>query len=328
MASYATVAEAAAGSASDAADSASDAEAYGAGTRGGSAVESGDEAYHNNAKYYAESAADDASTVASAVNSFMNITVPAAVQSVTDEGTTQIGLVQGEGTTQIGLVAGEGTTQVGAVEAKGAEVLGSIPEDYTALSDDVTDLKSAFDYISETGNITVSHNLTWRNGYVGATGVINSSSLSGYAIVPLEAGETVRIGTKNTNIAIISTTTESSLSVGDTVTPVKITTNVDTFQTYEYTAASPINVVLCVRLSNYEVSFFKKTNLVTKSEISNIIGLEKSIVYGGPLFSGTVVAATGEFAATGAWSCTDYFQIPFVSGSKMAVTGTIYPGSD
>lgn len=145
MASYATVAEAAAGSASDAADSASDAEAYGAGTRGGSAVESGDEAYHNNAKYYAESAADDASTVASAVNSFVNITVPAAVQSVTDEGTTQIGLVQGEGTTQIGLVSGEGTAQVSAVEAKGAEVLESIPEDYTELSDDVTDLKSALD---------------------------------------------------------------------------------------------------------------------------------------------------------------------------------------
>lgn len=149
MASYATVAEAAAGSASDAADSASDAEAYGAGTRGGSAVESGDEAYHNNAKYYAESAADDASTVASAVNSFMNITVPAAVQSVTDEGTTQIGLVQGEGTTQVGLVQAKGTEQVAAVQAKGTEVIGSIPEDYTELSDDVGDLKSALEDITQ-----------------------------------------------------------------------------------------------------------------------------------------------------------------------------------
>lgn len=177
MASYATVAEAAAGSASDAADSASDAEAYGAGTRGGSAVESGDEAYHNNAKYYAESAADDASTVASAVNSFMNITVPAAVQSVTDEGTTQIGLVQGEGTTQIGFVSGEGTTQVGAVEAKGAEVLESIPEDYTELSDDVSGLKSATDELNSAFDTTnVSLTLSAASaGYMQVNGTITGT---------------------------------------------------------------------------------------------------------------------------------------------------------
>ena len=194
--------------------------------------------------------------------------------------------------------------------------------------DDVGDLKSAVAYLCETGNIAVSHDITWQNGYVGTTGVINSSSLSGFAIVPLDAGETVTIGTKNTNIAIISTTPETSLSVGDSVTPVKITTSVDTFQTYEYTAESSVNVVLCVRLSDYEVSFSKKSNLVTESEISNITGLEKSIVYDGPLFSGTVDAVTGKFVATSGWSCTDYFQIPFVSGSKMKFTGTIYPGSD
>ena len=198
MASYATVAEAAAGSASDAADSASDAEAYGAGTRGGSAVESGDEAYHNNAKYYAESAADDASTVASAVNSFVNITVPAAVQSVTDEGTTQKGLVQGEGTTQIGLVSSEGTAQVGAVEAKGAEVLESIPEDYTELSDDVSDLKSAL--CARTNNLFNKDNAEEFVGF-DMTGTVQVVAGTKSVIIPVNVTTETKVTAHRTIIA-------------------------------------------------------------------------------------------------------------------------------
>ena len=49
--------------------------------------------------------------------------------------------VRAEGTTQVGNVSSEGTTQVNAVQAKGAEVLESIPEDYTELSNDVSQLK-------------------------------------------------------------------------------------------------------------------------------------------------------------------------------------------
>lgn len=51
--------------------------------------------------------------------------------------------IQAEGTTQKGLVTSEGTTQVANVQAKGTEVLDSIPSDYTELSGDVEDLKSA-----------------------------------------------------------------------------------------------------------------------------------------------------------------------------------------
>ena len=42
-----------------------------------------------------------------------------AVQSVIDEGTTQVGLVTTEGTTQVGLVQTEGATQIAAVQAAG-----------------------------------------------------------------------------------------------------------------------------------------------------------------------------------------------------------------
>ena len=45
------------------------------------------------------------------------LTPSIAVQSVIDEGTTQVAAVTAEGTTQVGLVTSEGTTQVAAVQA-------------------------------------------------------------------------------------------------------------------------------------------------------------------------------------------------------------------
>ena len=78
----------------------------------------------------------------------------AEVQAVSGEGTRQTGLVTTEGNTQVARVTAEGTTQVGnvadagaeqvtAVQNKGQEVIDSIPQDYTELSDNVDDLKSA-----------------------------------------------------------------------------------------------------------------------------------------------------------------------------------------
>ena len=51
--------------------------------------------------------------------------------------------IQAEGATQVGNVNTAGSTQVNAVQAKGEEVRNSIPSDYSTLSGDVTDLKSA-----------------------------------------------------------------------------------------------------------------------------------------------------------------------------------------
>lgn len=96
----------------------------------------------------------DKESVEATVETFGNTTVPAAVQTVTAEGTRQVGIVgtagdtqvarvQGEGTTQVGVVQTEGTTQKNAVQAKGNEVIASIPSDYTELTEEVNDLKSA-----------------------------------------------------------------------------------------------------------------------------------------------------------------------------------------
>lgn len=64
----------------------------------------------------------------------------AAVQAA---GQAQVTEVNQAGTTQVGNVNAAGTTQVNAVQAKGTQVINSIPADYSALSEDVTDLKSA-----------------------------------------------------------------------------------------------------------------------------------------------------------------------------------------
>lgn len=63
--------------------------------------------------------------------------------AVNSAGSTQVNAVNSAGSTQVGNVNTAGSTQVGAVQAKGQEVINSIPSDYTALSDDVDDLKSA-----------------------------------------------------------------------------------------------------------------------------------------------------------------------------------------
>jgi len=102
----------------------------------------------------AQQVREDKESVEATVATFDNTTVPAAVQTVTAEGTRQVGIVgtagetqvarvQAEGTTQVGVVQTEGTTQKNAVQAKGDEVIASIPSDYTELTEEVEDLKSS-----------------------------------------------------------------------------------------------------------------------------------------------------------------------------------------
>ena len=110
----------------------------------------------------AQQVRQDKESVEQTVETFSETTVPAAVQSVTDEGNTQIERVEaaGErvveavgnagtsavrsvneaGTIQVERVTTEGNTQVGRVQDKGDEVIASIPSDYSDLVDDVADL--------------------------------------------------------------------------------------------------------------------------------------------------------------------------------------------
>lgn len=68
----------------------------------------------------------DKESVEQTVETFSETTVPAAVQSVTDEGTAQVGLVTDAGTTAVGNVNDAGTTKVSEVNQAGATQVGNV----------------------------------------------------------------------------------------------------------------------------------------------------------------------------------------------------------
>ena len=130
---------------------------------GGTSTRQGEDT--DNARYYSEQASGSAEEAAQIVQDFDDDVVAGAIAAVEAAGTEQIGAVNSAGatqvgavenagsaqttavnnagSTQVGLVQAKGTEQVAAVQAKGTEVIGSIPQDYSDLSDDVSDLKSA-----------------------------------------------------------------------------------------------------------------------------------------------------------------------------------------
>ena len=65
------------------------------------------------------------------------------VSAVQTEGADQRAAIETAGAAQVNAIQAEGQTQQTAIQQKGADTLASIPADYTELSGDVTDLKSA-----------------------------------------------------------------------------------------------------------------------------------------------------------------------------------------
>jgi len=64
--------------------------------------------------------------IETAIDGFVNTTVPNALQSVTSEGSTQISAVQSAGQTQITNITSEGATQVSNVNTAGAEKVNAV----------------------------------------------------------------------------------------------------------------------------------------------------------------------------------------------------------
>ena len=103
--------------------------------------------------------------IETAIDTFVDETVPAAVQQVMTTGETQVRNVNAAGAEQLRGIAAEGTQQrqnvttageqqvtainnkgteqIDAVQAKGDQVIASIPADYTELAEEVDDVKSA-----------------------------------------------------------------------------------------------------------------------------------------------------------------------------------------
>ena len=125
------------------------------------------------------------------------------------------------------------------------------------ISEKVGSLSSAINYNVDNAVVEVTKQITWQNGYINTSGVVVSSSVSGYALVPMSAGESLTIATANSNITIIGWTNSDSVAVGDTINKIQTTTSSGNYEEYTYTAYNSVNVVVCVLMSNYQLHFYR-----------------------------------------------------------------------
>ena len=149
------------------------------------------------------------------------------------------------------------------------------------LADDVTDLKSDLIDLGENGFVPVEISPTWQNGYINQSGTITSSTASAFALIPLSKGQVLTIGTRNNNITILGSTNADSVSVGDSVTPIYKTSSADTYQEFTYTAECDINVVVCVRKTEYKLSVKEPIALKEKVSLldSGLTPIEKTLTW-------------------------------------------------
>lgn len=175
-------------------------------------------------------------------------------------------------------------------------------EELSNLKSDLNDLSESVD----TGILETTKEVSWINAYVNTGGVITNSSASRTGLVTLNAGDTVKIGTRNANITIIGSTNSDSIAVGDRVTPIEKTSSVDQYEEHTYTATSTINIVVCVRASEYNLSFYKITdvykevrenteNLESIAPVLNILSAQNFVSVTRPLvINGMLDTTTGK----------------------------------
>lgn len=127
--------------------------------------------------------------------------------------------------------------------AKAGEAVGQLKEDIDNIVNGVK---------------PVHKDIVWQDGYIDKDGIARKSTLSKYAVISLKSNETVYIGTTNINITMLGKTNSDTVSVGDTVTPIKITSAYEHFEDYTYYTLEDVNIVVCVLASNYELKFYEK----------------------------------------------------------------------
>lgn len=99
-------------------------------------------------------------------------------------------------------IQSEGAAQISAIDAKGQQTRDSIPEDYSALSDEVENLKSAVDdngVLFQTGSIN-QWDETWENGFYNVnTGAIveNANYIRSKNLIPVAPSTTYFLKTSS-----------------------------------------------------------------------------------------------------------------------------------
>lgn len=129
--------------------------------------------------------------------------------------------------------------------------------DAAKVGEAVGQLKEDIDNIVN-GVKPVHKDIVWQDGYIDKDGIVRKSTLSKYAIISLKSNETVYVGTANINITMLGKTNSDTVSVGDTVTSIKVTSPYERFEDYTYYTLEDVNIVVCVLASNYELKFYEK----------------------------------------------------------------------
>lgn len=239
MASYANVAEQAAQSASDAADSATNAhnsEVAASGSAGTAQTKAGE-------------AANSAQSASGSAGTATNKAAAASADALKAEGYAlgkQNGAAVASGSPYYHNNAEYFAGQAGDSASAAQAVLESIPEDYSALSDDVDDLKSKIDEVAETTSTSTAltateYSGTYINGGTNKFGT-GGASLKVYA-VEVESGKTYHLSATNLRtldasyaFAAFSESAPAS-GVSCTVLVNGSTTKVDSVE-YDYTASA------------------------------------------------------------------------------------------
>lgn len=147
----------------------------------------------------------------------------------------------------------------------------------------------------EEGVLPIEKTLTWSNGWIGITGKINQSTASQFALVQLNRGETVKVGTANSSTCIIGCDTRSSVSVDDKISIIITTGSGDTgYLEHTFTAPYTMNVVICVFKKNYDVKFYKQSDLgICEEKITDLLNITDKNYYE------EIVSENGSFGASG-----------------------------
>ena len=210
------------------------------------------------------------------------------------------------------------TEAISAIETKGAETLDSIPDDYTELSGDVDDLKSAISY--DIAEITVDKGTLVADEYVkfetGEFLPYGGWSRTGY----LPCGKYTQIklsanmqycayyDSEHGYVQKANFVADTYLDVPDNAAYFAISGTTNVLPSVIITAKSKgLGYVLDESLKN----------------IDDIIATEHT-ESASSLIDGYLISGEGVPVVSSAWVCTDYIAMPFDVKSGYAIRGTFY----
>lgn len=198
------------------------------------------------------------------------------------------------------------TIEGGLAEAKATgEAIDSLKEDLVNITNGVK---------------PIHKNIVWQNGYIDNNGIVKKSSLSKYAVISLKSNETVLVGTLNANITMLGKTNSDTVSVGDTVTPIKITSPYDRFEDYTYYTLEDAKIVVCVLTSNYKLKFYEKPFFLNEdTKVFHVTDYVNGTYYNtGILGKSTNRVRTSNFLILNKGEAVDVKNIPY--GYELAIS--------